>query len=487
MSERVSILIVGTGFAGLGMAIRLRQSGEEDFLLLEQSSELGGVWRDNHYPGVACDIESHLYSFSFEPNPRWTRTYAPQREILAYLNHCADKYALRPKIRFNTGASGATFDDHTGLWSVSTTDGRSIEARVVISAAGHALNKPVYPDIPGRESFSGKTFHSARWDHSYPLAGKTVAVIGTGASAIQIIPSIAPTVGKLLVLQRTAPWVIPRYDRDIPPEERERLERFPVLQKLIRAGYYLRHELVGYGFFKNPAVLRLAQRLVRKFIARSVPDPELRAKVTPHYTMGCKRVLISNDYYPALCRDNVELITEHVKEIRESAIVTEDGRERPVDAIVYATGFEAAEAKPPFGILGRGGLDLRDAWKDAAEAYLGTSIAGFPNLFLIVGPNCGLGHSSMIFMMESQMAYILGALRTLKEKGLKYLDVRPDVESEYNKELQARFPRTVWQTGGCQSWYYTSGGRNTTLWPGSTVEFRRRTRRFDPTKYELIA
>ena len=485
-SECYEVLIVGSGFAGIGLAIRLKQEGIDDFLILERAAEVGGTWRDNHYPGVACDVESHLYSFSFEPNPDWSRMFAPQREILDYLRRCADKYGIRPKIRFNTAAKGAAYDERAGLWAVETSDGKTVHAKVLVSASGHALTQPVYPKIAGRESFEGKTMHSSRWDDSYDLAGKSVAVVGTGASAIQIVPNIAKKVGQLHVFQRTAPWIMPKPDRDITERERARFRKHPIFQTLWRVFNYLRREIFAAGFVVDPRINQLASKLATRFLHKSVRDPVLRKKLTPDYTMGCKRILPTNDYYPTLARDNVELVTDGIREIRAHSIVTDDGEERPVDAIVFATGFEASEAKPPFAILGRDGRDLRDVWKESMHAYYGMSISGFPNLFLVIGPNNGLGHSSMIFMMESQFAYIVDALATMKRRKLKSFEVRADVETKYNDWLQTRLAKTVWNTGGCRSWYLTASGKNTTAWPGFTFEYRFRTRRFDPQSYELV-
>jgi cation diffusion facilitator CzcD-associated flavoprotein CzcO len=481
------VLIVGAGFAGLGMAIRLKQEGIDDFTVLERADRLGGTWRDNTYPGIACDIPSHLYSYSFEPNPNWSRFFAPQKEILAYLEHCADKYGIRPHIRFGTEVTGGSFDERTGLWTVKTNDGKTLTARVVISGSGHALSKPVFPDVPGRETFRGKTMHSARWDHDYSLEGKTVAVVGTGASAIQIVPSIAAKVGKMHVFQRTASWVMPKPDREIEPRAQAMFRKRPSVQMFARRAIYWFLEAMALGYVVEPRLNKIRELHALAYLRRSVRDPELRKKLTPHFRLGCKRILISSDYYDTLQRENVELVSDGIAEIRAHSIVTQDGKERPVDAIVYATGFETAEAKPPFPIYGRGGVELGKAWEDGIEAYLGTTIPGLPNLFLLVGPNMGLGHSSMVFMMESQFAYVLDAIRTIKKRGLKFVDVRRDVEKRYNERLQKRLARTVWNTGGCSSWYLTRSGKNTTAWPGFTFEFRLKTRRFDAESYELCS
>ena len=485
MRKTHEVVIVGSGFAGIGMAIRLKQEGIDDFVVLERADRVGGTWRDNHYPGVACDVESHLYSFSFAPNPDWTRQFAPQSEILAYLERCVERFGIGPHVRFGAEVNGARFDERAGLWEVRTASGETFVARVVVGASGLALSRPTLPDIPGRETFAGKAMHSARWDHDYALEGKTVAVVGTGASAIQIVPSIAKTVGKMHVFQRTAPWIVPKPDGPISERKRALFRRFPALQTLARRSIYWKRELLGAGFALDPRINRALGRVASLYLRQQVRDPALREKLTPHYTMGCKRVLPTNDWYRTLQRDNVEVVTDGIAEIRPHSIVTKDGVERPVDAIVYATGFEAAEVRPQFSIRGRRGLELTEAWKDGFEAYLGTTVTGFPSFFMIVGPNTGLGHSSMILMMESQFAYVLDAIRTMRERGLRFVDVRPDAQREYNEAIQARLRRRVWATGGCVSWYNTKDGKNTTLWPGFTFEFRLRTRRFDASSYEL--
>jgi cation diffusion facilitator CzcD-associated flavoprotein CzcO len=476
------VLIVGSGFAGLGMAIRLKQAGIDDFIVLEQAGEVGGTWRDNHYPGAACDVQSHLYSFSFEPWPEWSRDFAQQKEILAYLRHCADKYGIRPHIRFDTRVQSARFDEPTGLWEVETSDGKTIRARVLVPGCG-PLSRPSLPDIPGLSSFQGKMFHSARWDDAYPLEGKNVAVVGTGASAIQIVPAIASRVKKLSVFQRTPPWIVPKPDGPIAGWKRAVFRRVPLAQKAARQRIYWTRELMAFGFVVDPRMLKALSRLAMFNLRRNVKDPALRAKLTPSYTMGCKRILPTNDYLPALQRPNVSLVTDGIAEVRAHSIVTKDGAEHPLDAIVLATGFEASEACAPFDVRGRGGSSLDAAWRDGAEAYLGTTVSGFPNLFLLVGPNTGLGHSSMVFIIESQIAYVLDAVKRMRARGLRSVDVRPDVQSAYNARIQERLKGTVWASG-CVSWYLTGSGKNTTLWPGFTVEYRWRTRRFDAVSYE---
>jgi cation diffusion facilitator CzcD-associated flavoprotein CzcO len=481
----VDILIIGTGFAGIGMAIRLKQAGIDDFLLVERAGDVGGTWRDNHYPGAACDVQSHLYSFSFEPNPAWTRDFAPQREILDYLVRCTDKYGVRPHIRFHTEIVSASFDERGGRWQVRASGGRTFRARVVVSACG-GLSRPSLPDIEGIESFAGTTFHSARWDHSVPIEGKRVAVIGTGASAVQIVPAIAPRVGRLFVYQRTPPWIVPKPDGPISPLAQRVFRRAPALQRVARQALYWQKEVFAVGFVVDPRVMKLLEPIARSFLRRSVRDPELRATLAPSYAMGCKRILPTNDYYPAIQRDNVEVVTAGIDAIVPSGIRTKDGLTRELDAIVLATGFQAAEQVAPFEVRGRGGHELNDVWRDGAEAYLGTTVAGFPNLFLIVGPNTGLGHSSMILMIESQVQYILSCVQTMRERGIETVEVREDAQRRYNAGIHARLAKTVWASG-CTSWYKTRTGKNTTLWPGFTFEFRLRTRRFQPRDYELVA
>ncbi len=423
-----TILIIGAGFGGLALGIRLKRAGVQDFVILESAPRLGGTWRDNHYPGAACDVESHLYSFSFEPSASWTRQFAPQREILAYLERCSDKYGLGPHIRLGTRVTGASLDERSGIWEVfsrdvETGEVRTTRARVLVSACG-GLSRPAYPDIAGLSSFSGKTMHSARWDDGYSLARKRVAVIGTGASAIQIVPAIAPLVDKLYVFQRTPPWIVPKRDRVISPWARRLFRGAPLLQRLVRANLYWRNELYGCGFVVDSRLMRPAHRAALRHLQRSVADPGLRARLTPSYVIGCKRILPTDDYYPALQRSNVELVTDGIREIAAGGVVTHDGaggaRERSVDALVLATGFRAAEGKA-LPLRGRGGRELSSAWSDGAQAYLGTTVAGFPNVFFIVGPNTGLGHTSMVLMIESQVEYIIDCVRQMQGRGLKWI------------------------------------------------------------------
>lgn len=478
-------VIVGTGFAGLCMGVRLKREGIHSFVILEQADGVGGTWRDNHYPGAACDVQSHLYSFSFERNPDWSRMYGLQSEILEYLNHCTDKYGLRAHIRFNASAESAVFDERSGLWTVKTGNGLSLKTKTVINGSG-GLSRPSIPDIPGLKKFRGKTFHSARWDHSYDLNDKSVAVIGTGASAIQIVPAIQPKVKRLDLFQRTAPWVIAKPDRAVSRFERGLFRVFPPAQWLFRLTIYWMLEFRVIAFAIHPGLMKVFEIFAKDYLKKQVKDPVLRYKVTPNFTIGCKRVLISNDYYGALQKYNVFVITEGIVEIRENGIVTGDGKEHPVDALILATGFQAAEAMSPFTVKGLGGNDLYDVWKNGAEAHLGTTVSGFPNFFLIVGPNTGLGHSSMVLMIESQVNYAMSCIRSLRKKRLKYINVLKEAQDLYNGKIQSRLEKSIWNTGGCVSWYRTESGKNTTLWPGFTFEFRLKTKAVNLSHYETV-
>jgi cation diffusion facilitator CzcD-associated flavoprotein CzcO len=477
------VIIIGSGFSGLGMGILLKQAGIHSFTILEKAGDVGGTWRENHYPGAACDIPSHLYSFSFEPNPSWTRAFSPQPEILDYLRRCAKKYGIEPHIRFHAEVDRAVFDDATATWTVHTKDGSSLCGRALVVGNG-ALHIPSFPEIPGRESFQGKAFHSARWDQDHDLTGKRVAVIGTGASAIQFVPQIAPKVAKLHLFQRTPPWIIPRLDRAFSGAEQAAFARLPWWHRAYRAAIYWKLEAQVLGFTVEPRILKLAEKIARKHLYASIQDPALRAALTPSYRMGCKRILLSDDYYPALTRPNVELVTDPIEAITLTGLLTRSGAHREVDAIIYGTGFNVAEYIAPIHIQGAGGRELNETWRTAPEAYFGITVSGFPNLYLLMGPNTGLGHNSMIFMIEAQARYALQCIQALRDRGLASMDVRPDVQTSFNADLQEKLSRTVWASG-CRSWYQTQGGRNSTIWPGFTWDYWRKTRRVDLSDYVL--
>ncbi|NQD93268.1 NAD(P)/FAD-dependent oxidoreductase [Pseudomonas sp. CrR25] len=476
------VLIIGSGFAGLGMAIQLQKAGIDDFLILEKAGEIGGTWRDNSYPGAACDVPSHLYSFSFEPKHDWTRKFAPQAEIHGYLRHCVTKYRLAPRIRLNSEVLAATFDEEAGVWRVSLGGGEVLSARALVSACGQ-LNRPAIPSLPGSERFEGEAFHSARWRHDLDLSGKRVAVIGTGASAIQFVPQLQPQVAQLTLFQRSAAYVIAKPDRAYRGWELAAMRRWPWLQRLDRGLQYLQHETRALAFVSWPWLMKPLQSRFRRLLAGDVADPTKRALLQPDYPMGCKRILISNDYYPALAQANVRVVGEAIREVREHAIVTADGHEHPCEVLIYGTGFSSTEFLAPMRIVGRNGLELNHAWRDGAEAYKGISVSGFPNLFMLYGPNTNLGHSSIIYMLESQFRYVLNCLQTLQQQNLRYLDVRAEVQRRFNLRIQANTERTIWNQG-CNSWYKTASGKHTNNWPGYTFTYRRLTRTLELTDYE---
>jgi cation diffusion facilitator CzcD-associated flavoprotein CzcO len=470
MSHDHDILIVGSGFSGLGMAIRLKQAGMHDFAVLERADEVGGTWQANTYPGCACDVPSHLYSFSFAPNPEWSQTYSPQPEIWDYLRRCADDFGICPHIHLGCGVESATWLEAERRWEVETTRG-TYRARILIAGMG-PLTEPKIPELPGLDGFEGEVWHSARWNHDYDLAGKRVASIGTGASAIQYVPEIAKQVDELHVFQRTAPWVMPHSNRPITNAERRLYRAVPGLQKLVRGGIYGGRELLVFGFVKNPRLMRVIERIARRHIQSQIDDPQLLEQVTPDYTIGCKRILPSNRWYRALNRPNVDLITSGVQEVRPRSVVDGDGVEHEVDAIVFGTGFHVTDIPAAQRVRGRGGKLLDDVWHGSPRAYFGSTIAGFPNLFFLLGPNTGLGHSSMVYMIESQIAHVMAALRHMGSRGAETIEVRPEAQERHNAEIDRRMTGTVWTTG-CSSWYLDDTGRNATLWPDWTWRFRR--------------
>ncbi len=477
------IAIIGAGFAGMCVAIELKQAGIEEFTIVEAGDEFGGTWRDNTYPGCACDIPSHLYSFSFEQNPHWSRAYSPQPEIQRYIVEVADKYELYDHVRFDTEIRAARFDQTSGCWTLTTDTGEVIDARVVVLGVG-GLSRPKIPQFAGLDDFDGVSFHSARWDHDYDLRGKRVAAIGTGASAIQFIPEIAPQVDQLHVFQRTPPWVLPRPDRKFPDWQKRLFDFVPPVHWAYRKFIYWLQEMRAVGFVSRPGILKFFERFGRRHIEACIDDPELRRKVTPEYTMGCKRILMSNDYYQSLDRPNVEVVCESVDHFTAGGIVTDDGVEREVDAVIFGTGFHVTDFLSHVEVTGLDGRDLNDAWRDGAEAYYGLAVSGFPNLFMMVGPNTGLGHNSIIFMIESQARLVRQAIEALDEYAATYMDVRPSVHRDFNDSLQERMGQTVWKSG-CESWYLEDNGKNTTLWPGYTVEYWLRTRRLKLQDFRL--
>jgi cation diffusion facilitator CzcD-associated flavoprotein CzcO len=483
LEQQAQVAIIGAGFSGLGMGRALMKSGRADFLILERARCVGGTWRDNTYPGCACDVPSRLYSFSFAQNPDWSRTYSPQSEILTYLESCVDRFGLREKLRLGTEVLSATFDESAALWRIETNRG-PLAARALIVGTG-PLNKPLVPRIKGLETFAGHAFHSCEWDHRHDLTGKRVAVIGTGASAIQFVPEIAPKVARLHLFQRTAPWILPRIERAFTPAQKKLFRDLPFLQQALRDLTYWRMEMLAIGFTLRPRMLAKIEEHAKELIERSIADPALRAKVTPTFQVGCKRILFSNSYYRTLTRANVELVTLPIAEVRADTVRLTDGSSREVDTIIYGTGFRATDMLGAVEIRGREGRSLNAEWAKTARAYYGITVSGYPNLFFLAGPNTGLGHNSLIYMIEAQVHYILEALAALERRQAGYLDVKPEAQSAFNSGLDRRMKSTVWATG-CRSWYLTEDGHNTTLWPSFTFRYKERTRRLKSADYEFV-
>jgi cation diffusion facilitator CzcD-associated flavoprotein CzcO len=476
-------VVVGSGFGGLAAAIELARTGTTDVVLLEKADDLGGTWRDNRYPGCACDIPSHLYSFSFAPSARWSRAFAEQPEIWAYLRKVADEFGVSERIRYGEELVEATYDD--GTWHLRTARGTTLETRSLVLATG-ALSEPFVPALPGLESFGGNVFHTAEWpdDDTEAIDGTAVAVIGTGASAIQAVPQIAPRAGHLTVFQRTPSWILPKGDRTIGRREQEWLERFPWLNRLVRAGVYWRNESRVLAFTSQPGLMKAIELVARRHLRKQVTDPQTRAALTPTYRMGCKRILISNDYLPTFNRSDVELVTDPILRIEPDAVVTTDGRRHEIGTLVLCTGFKATEPYERLTVRGVAGRTLREAWGAGMQAHLGVTVAGFPNLFLVVGPNSGLGHNSMVFIIEAQARYIAQCIGLRDHAGARSVSVPERVQDAFNADLERRSRRTVWATG-CHSWYLDRFGHNRALWPASSVAFWRRTRRLDPRHVQL--
>ncbi len=478
MTEHVRACIVGAGFSGIGAAISLRRAGVVDLAILERGSQVGGAWRANTYPGCACDVQSRLYELAVAPWPGWTRKFAGQAEIRDYLEQVVEIFGLGSDIRLDTEVLRAHWDDGALVWQISTTRG-DLTADVLISACG-GLTEPEYPRVPGAEDFQGPIMHTARWDHGVDLAGKRVAVVGTGASAIQVIPAIAPEVDELLVMQRTPPWVLPRRDRAVPEWYRSALAAVPPLQQAMRGASSWAREVQLLSFTRQGPFRALGERMARRHLEKQVPDPALRAKVTPHYDMGCKRILVSDDYYPALMRANVT-VTPALARITPHGVVDADGVEHDVDVIIWATGFNVLHPPLASHVVGREGETLETAFhRNGMTAYRGTTVAGFPNFYMLQGPNTGLGHSSVVLMSEAQIDYLTPAIAS----GLVH-EVDPDRQAGYSRDIDERLASTVWQQGGCQSWYQNEHGRNVSLWPGTTHGFARIMRRFDPEAYRI--
>lgn len=483
LARRLAVAIVGAGFGGLGLGIRLAQRGERDFMIFERASGAGGTWWANRYPGCACDVPSHLYSLSFAPNPDWTRRFAPRAEIQAYLERCVERFGLADHLAFDTGIEHARWDDIQQTWLLTDSRGRAWSADVLVSATG-GLSRPARPDIDGLNDFSGPVFHSQQWDDSIELAGKRVAVIGTGASAAQFVPEIARKVESLDVYMRSPQWILPRPDAAIRPARRNLYRRFPLLQKMARFFIWLISEARVPGLAWSNRLAVLHRWLARRHLRRQVPDEPMRAKLAPDYDIGCKRVILSSDFYPALMRDNVALVDCGIDRVEGDSIIDTKGRRRTADVVILGTGFRATDPVPEGMISGRDGTDLGKLWKRGPQAWRGVAVSGFPNLFLLMGPNTALGHNSVIVMLEAQMSFVLRALEYRHESGQQVLEIEAGAQRDYNRWLHRKLAGTVWNAGGCSSWYlHPDSGRNTTLWPGFTWQYMRMMRRFEPSVF----
>lgn len=479
--HQYEVIVVGAGFAGIGMAICLRRAGIEDFLVFEKADRVGGTWRDNTYPGAACDVPSRLYSFSFHQR-QWPRRYSAQPDILEYLEEVVEAFGIRPWIRLGSEVEAIEFDEQEAVWSVTPANGGTVQARAVVSAVGQ-LNRPAYADVPGVHGFAGAQWHSARWNHEVDLSGRRVAVIGTGASAIQFVPRIAEKVASLHVFQRSAPYVVPKSDRPYADED---LISSPISlrDRAERLGIFLGGEAFTTAVASSSRLRSVIERGWRGYLRRQIADPELRAKCTPDYVMGCKRILIANDWYPTLARPNVELVTDPIAEVTSHAVRTIDGAEREVDCLIHATGFQSTGFLQPMRVVGRDGRDIHGRWAGGAEAFRGITLQGFPNLFMLYGPNTNLGSNSIIVMLEAQMRYVVQAVEALRSQRLAWVDVRRDVEREFNEWVDERSKRTAWETG-CHSWYTTASGKNTNNWPSYVSHYRALVRHFDLLHYEV--
>ena len=481
--RELSVAIVGGGFGGVGIAARLRQEGFERFEIFERGETVGGVWRANTYPGAACDVPSHLYSFSFAPAHHWSRRYAPQPEILRYLEDCVDRFGLRSRLRLSTEVTDADFDPESGRWTLATRAGERRTFGALVTACGQ-LSVPEVPRLEGLDRFRGPAFHSAEWDHGVDLAGRRVAVIGTGASAIQFVPEIAPLATRTTVYQRSAPWILPKSDRAYADWERRLFRAFPPRVLASRLAFFSFLELGAHALTGRERVRRLIRAIADRERRRVLgDDPELVAKATPDYEMGCKRVLITSDWYPTLRRDDVALVTGAVERVTEEGVVAAGGVERPADVIVFGTGFASHGFVAPMKIRGLDRQELSVVWAGRPEAYLGTTVSGFPNMFVLYGPNTNHGSGSVPYTLQCQFDYVIDALRHLRDRGLRWIDLRRAAQEEWRREIAERSRRTVWMTGGCHNWYVTDAGDNTNNWPGPWLEYRRRTRRINPADY----
>ncbi len=482
MTRSHEVIVIGSGFAGLCTAIELKRAGIDDFVILEKAHQVGGTWRENTYPGAACDVMSLMYSLSFAPNPGWTRGYATQPEILDYLIGVARDYGLSQHLVFGQEVVSTVFDDDSDSWTVSTAGGERYRGRVVVAGTG-PLHIPKVPQLAGADGFSGKAFHSARWDHSVDFTGKSVAVIGTGASAVQFIPVLAEQAANVTVCQRTPHWVLPKPDRPITAPERAAYRAVPGLRRLVRSGIYLSHEAITKAFLE-PKYMPVLRAVAKAHLRRQVRDPHLRAQLTPDYEIGCKRLLIASDYYPALQKPNVSLVTTGIDAITAKGVRFADGTEVAADIIIYATGFAVTDKMREESLVGADGLTIQQAWSGGVESYMGVATRGFPSYFTLLGPNTGTGNQSVVFMIESQARYIVKRIKAMRDREYTRIEVKAHVQADFNREMQHRSDGTVWTAGGCTSWYLDEAGANRTIWPGQTLSFWNRARRQDLRDFE---
>lgn len=486
MTDHVhSALIVGAGFSGLGAAIKLVQAGVDDIVILERADRVGGTWRDNTYPGIACDIPSLLYSFSFAKNPNWSSAYPSGAEICAHIEQLTDEFNLRRRIRFNTEVTGMSFDEVSGVWTLTANRRRRFRARTVVLASGPLADASL-PDIRGIDNYRGHKIHSARWDHSYDFAGKRVGVIGTGASSVQIVPELVKKAEFVKVFQRTPGWVLPRLNPTTPPAVQELFSKVPAAQQLAREALFWGHELSALALVWNTPLTSVVAGLGKLHLRRTVKDPWLRRQLTPSFTPGCKRMLISSDYYPALQRENCKLIDWPIATLSPVGVRTSDGIEHRLDCIVFATGYDVHLSGPPFPVRGLGGRLLSDEWAGGGQAYKSISAHGFPNLLFMTGPNSGPGHNSLLAYVEGQLDYAVATITTILRTDLRYLDVREDVQRRYNDAIQRRLKSTTWMSG-CSSWYLTEDGFNAAMYPGFATQYLRQMRTFRLDHYRVAS
>ncbi|MFD0362967.1 flavin-containing monooxygenase [Nocardia sp. GCM10030253] len=484
-TKTLDVAVIGGGFAGIGAAIRLKQQGISEFAIFERGTAIGGTWRDNTYPGAACDIPSRLYSYSFAPNPNWSHTYSGSNEILGYIESMAAEFRLHKHFRFGHNITGIAFDETVGLWDI-TVEGRAdtVHARTVVVASGPLANAS-FPAIPGLETYQGHKIHSARWDHDYDFTGKKVAVVGTGASAVQIIPELVDKAASVKVFQRTPGWVLPRVNRRTNSLTKELYRRVPAAETLARRAWFYGHESVALGVVWNTPLTRVVELVGRAQLHRQVKDPWLRRQLTPDFRAGCKRLLMTDDYYPALQQDNCKLITWPIARISEQGIRTAEGIEHQADCIVFATGFDVSKTGTPIPITGRDGRVLAEEWQRGAFAYKSVAVSGYPNLFFTFGPNSGPGHNSALVYMEAQIDYLVGAIKTIVDQDLRMLDVRRDRQDTYNAAMQRRLTGTTWNSG-CRSWYLTEDGFNATMYPGFATQYVNQLRTVDLDDYNVV-